>query len=556
MLNGLKIENIAVIEKAEISFSRGLNILTGETGAGKSIVIDSINAILGERTSKELIRDGKDSAKVFAEFTEVPGEADELLEKYDIEKNEDSVLTITRTISSAGKNSCRVNGYPVTVSQLREIGSALINIHGQHDSQALLSPEKHYHFIDLMADNGELLSAYRTAFHNLIKVKHELDDLYDRRDEAAARSEYLDFVIKEIEDAALRDGETDELAAEKNLIENSVKVQKLLGRAYNALSCDGGIREGIAKCAEDLENAAQFYPNAKSAAENIRSAALEIDEHTSALSSLLESFSFSPERLSEINERLDIIYRLSMKYGKTEKDILEFLEKCKSERDMISGSDGKIRDLENKLYEYSDSVKNLSEKLSESRRSAAEKFEKEVTNRLVFLDMPRAVFKVDIKKVPLSSRGAETMEFLISTNPGQQPKPLSKIASGGELSRIMLAIKDALTDRDNIPTLIFDEIDAGVSGSAAEKIALKLYSVSKGRQVICVTHLARIAAQADRHLKIVKDFDDGGTYTRVIPLDDEGRAEEIARITAGTGVTELQIESAKEMLCRVGKEKK
>lgn len=555
MLNGLKIDNIAVIEKAAIEFRSGLNILTGETGAGKSIVIDSINAILGERTSRELIREGNESAKVFAQFTDIPKGVEELLDRYDIEKSEDGSLTVSRTIALSGKNSCRVNGYPVTVSQIKEIGSALINIHGQHDSQALLSPEKHYHFIDLMAGNSAILTAYRDSFSNLLRIKHELDALYDRRDEAASRLEYLDFVIKEIEDAALSVGESDALSSEKNLIENSVKVQKLLGRAYNALSCDGGLREGIVKCAEDLEAAAEYYTQAKKTAENIRNTAFEIDEFTSAVSALLDSFSFSPERLTEINDRLDMIYRLSMKYGKDEKEILEFCEKSKSERELISSSDDRIKKLEEELYRYSDEVKSFAEKLTESRKSAALAFEKEVTERLVFLDMPHAVFKVDIKETPLSVRGAETMDFLISTNPGQPPKPLSKIASGGELSRIMLAIKDALTDRDDIPTLIFDEIDSGVSGSAAEKIALKLHSVSRGRQVICVTHLARIAAQADYHLKIIKEVENGGTYTKVIPLDDEGRAEEIARITAGTGVTGLQIESAKEILSQARKEK-
>ncbi len=556
MLSGLKIENIAVIEKAEIEFEPGLNVLTGETGAGKSIVIDSINAILGERTSKELIREGCEKAKVYAEFTGAGNHISELLDKYDIEKNEDNTLTVSRIISLAGKNSCKINGCPVTVSQLKEIGSTLINIHGQHDSQALLSPEKHYHFIDLMADNSEIFADYRNSFSNLIKVKHELDSLYDKRDEAASRTEYLDFVIKEIESASLREGETDELVAEKNLIENSVKVQNLLGRAYDALSCDGGVRESLSECASDLETAAEYYSQAKSVAESVRSAAYEIEEYTASVSSLLDRFYFSPERLKEINDRLDVIYRLSMKYGKSEKEILEFYEKCKAERELISDSDEKIKFLEEQLYKYSDEVKVRSGKLSESRLKAAREFEKQVTEQLAFLDMPHAVFKVETNKVPLSIRGAETMEFTISTNPGQPPKPLSKTASGGELSRIMLAIKNVLTYRDEVPTLIFDEIDTGVSGSAAEKIALKLYSVSSGRQVICVTHLARIAAQADYHLKIEKVFKGGNTYTSVIPLDSEGRAKEIARITAGTGVTQLQIESAKEMLSQAKKEEK
>ena len=555
MLSGLKIENIAVIEKAEINFSSGLNVMTGETGAGKSIVIDSINAILGERTSKELIRDGNDSAKVTAVFTDINKEAVSFLDDFGIEKIEDCSLTVSRVISLSGKNSCKINGFPVTVSQLREIGNSLINIHGQHDSQALLSPEKHCGFIDALAENSKLLTEYKSAFSSLIKVKHELDSLYDKRDENISRLDYLNFVIGEMQKSNIRIGETEELNKEKNLLENSVKVQKLLDKTYSSLGSDGGISESLSDCAKDIESAAEFYDEAIEPAKQLKSLSFDLIEVTSAVKSLSERFTYSPERLKEINDRLDEIYRLSMKYGKSEEYIIAFYEASVTERDEIGNSDEKIKELETELFKNSDRVKELAGKLTKSRTAASEKFEKNVTAQLKYLDMPYVDFKVDIKSVPLSAKGAENIEFLISTNPGQAPKSISKVASGGELSRIMLAIKNVLTSKDATDTLIFDEIDTGVSGSAAEKIALKLYSVSKGRQVICVTHLARIAAQADCHLKITKEFRKGVTYTQVTQLDEAERAKELARITAGNSVTELQLESAAEMLKKVRENK-
>ncbi len=551
MLNGLKIENIAVIEKADISFESGLNVMTGETGAGKSIIIDSINAILGERTSKELIRDGKDSAVVTALFSEVNSSVNSILDKYDIEKTEDNSLTITRKISLSGKNSCKVNGIPVTVSQLKEIGVSLINIHGQHDSQALLLPEKHCGFIDALADNKKLIEDYRAAFSSLIKTKKELDSLYDSRDENLTKLDYYNFVISEIEKANIRIGETDELNKEKSFLENSVKVQKLLEKVSSALNSDGGIVEKLNDCAADMRSAAEYYQQASDSSKRLTSLSFDIQDTASEIKSITDRFSFSPERLKEINSRLDEIYLLSMKYGKTEEDIISFYNDTAEKRDEIGNSDEKIKELETTLFEYSDKVKSLSEKLSKSREKAAALFEKRVTEELIYLDMPNVIFKADIKKVPLSLKGAETIEFLISTNPGQSPKPIAKVASGGELSRIMLAIKNVLVSKDTVDTLIFDEIDTGVSGSAAEKIALKLYSVSKGRQVICVTHLARIAAQADNHLKIYKEASDGITFTKVKSLDFNERAEELAGITAGNSVTQLQISSAAELLKKV-----
>lgn len=548
MLVGLKIENIAVIESAEIAFDKGLNVLTGETGAGKSIIIDSINAVLGERTSRELIRSGAENASVYAEFSDVSPSVGELLDDAGIERMPDNSLTLSRRLSASGKNSCRVNGCAVTASVLREIGSQLINIHGQHDNQSLLSPEKHCGFIDRLAENGELRAEYRKVFSQLVSVKKELDSLYDTRDEKAARLDYLSFQIEEITNADVRIGEREELSREKTLLANSGKVVKALQRAYAALSGDSGILAGLEECAEDVETAAKYYSDAEKTALGIRGVSYELADFSAELRRLKDSFDFNPSRLSEIDERLDFLYRLSMKYGKEESDILSYLEKITAEKSEIEVSDERIGELEERLFALSDEIKILSAKLTESRMTAARAFEKAVKSELEFLDMPKVEFVVDRKATPLTSKGADSIEFLISANPGQEPRAIAKIASGGELSRIMLAIKNVLSDKDEIGTLIFDEIDAGVSGSAAEKIALKLYQVSKGRQVVCVTHLARIAAQADRHMKITKSVEDSKTYTSITPLDFEQRAVEIARITAGGNLTALQIETAKEML--------
>ena len=553
MLVGLKIENIAVIESAELEFDSGLNVMTGETGAGKSIVIDSINAVLGERTSRELIRTGADSARVYAAFADINDETEKLLDEMGIEKMPDKTLVLSRSLNNSGRNVCRINGCPATVSALKEVGAGLINIHGQHDSQALLSPEKHCGFIDSLAENQELRNDYRQVFTRLVSVKKELDSLYDSRDEKAARLDYLNFQIKEISEANVCVGEREELSKEKELLQNSGRVIKALEKAYVALSDDSGILAGVEDCAHELETASKFYENASQSAKSMRSVSYELNEISARVRDLVDGFDYSPERLSEINERLDFLYRLSMKYGASEEDILACLEKAVAERSAIEISDEKISELEEQLYALSDEIKILSARLTDSRMQAAKEFEKKVKAELEFLDMPKVTFVVDRKQTALTSKGADAIEFLISANPGQEPKAIAKIASGGELSRIMLAIKNVLSDKDGIATLIFDEIDTGVSGSAAEKIALKLHQVSEGRQVICVTHLARIAAQADKHMKISKSADDVKTYTKIESLDFDGRAAEVARITGGGSVTALQIETAKEMITNAKK---
>ncbi|MBQ4626627.1 MAG: DNA repair protein RecN [Clostridia bacterium] len=550
MLISLKIENIAVIESVEVDFDKGLNVMTGETGAGKSIVIDAINAVLGERTSRELIRTGAENARVFAEFADISEETQRILDDLGVEKMPDRTLVLSRSLNNAGRNVCRANGCPVTVSALRELAGGLINIHGQHDSQALLSPEKHCGFIDSLAENEDLRKEYKRVFSSLVSVKKELDSLYDTRDEKAARLDYLNFQIKEITEADVKIGEREELNKEKTLLSNSGKVIKALEKAYAALNDDEGAAAGVELCAGELETASRYYGEAENVAKTVRGISYELSECISEIRNLADSFDYNPERLSEINERLDLLFRLSLKYGSEEGEILEKLDAAIKERAEIEVSDERIGELENKLYALSDEIKTLAARLTESRLDAAAKFEKEVKEELEFLDMPRVTFVVDRKETALTSRGADAIEFLISAHPGQEPRPIAKTASGGELSRIMLAIKNVLSDKDSVGTLIFDEIDTGVSGSAAEKIALKLSEVSRGRQVICVTHLARIAAQADTHMRITKSSTEEKTFTQIEALDFEGRAAEIARITAGGGVTALQLETAREMLIK------
>ncbi|MBQ6266656.1 MAG: DNA repair protein RecN [Clostridia bacterium] len=555
MLTELTIQNIAVIERAELSFDRGLNVLTGETGAGKSIVIDAINAVLGERTSRELIRTGAASAKVTALFTAVSPQILALLDAHEIDQSPDGSVLITRTLQASGHSSCRINGCPVTAAQLREIGGGLINIHGQQDGQALLQPERHCGYLDALAGNEALREEYKTAFHALIGVKKELDALYDSRDDKAARLDYLNYVIEEIEQARVQPGERDALTREKALLSNSGKVVKALQNACAALAEDRGLIAGAQDCAAAMEQAAQFYDDAKPTAEKMRGLAFELGDCLADARRLADSVVYDPARLNEISERLDQLFRLSAKYGGDEDAILQTLNDAVAERGKLEVSDARIAQLEQQLYALSDQVKTLAAKLTDSRMTTAGRFETAVMEELRFLDMPKVSFVVQRREAPLSSRGGDAIEFLISANPGQTPRPIAKIASGGELSRIMLAIKNVLADADPVATLIFDEIDTGVSGSAAEKIARKLEQLSNGRQIICVTHLGRIAAQADRHMLITKNVTDTATYTEITVLDTEGRAREIARIHAGEGVTQLQIDSARELLLQAEREK-
>ena len=551
MLTSLKIENVAIIESAAIEFGCGLNVLTGETGAGKSIVIDSINAILGERTSRDIIRTGAQSAKVYAVFEDVNERVRNFLDENGIDC-EDGVLIINRTLSREGKNVCRINGAPVTVSMLREIGGELIDIHGQHDNQSLLSPEKHCGFVDGFAGNADLIADYREKYGRLCEIRSKLKKLTTDESSKSQRIDFLTYQIDELEKAEITIGERDELKARKSLINNSQKVIESLNIAYEALKADGAGIDMITDAESEIANASAYMETLGEASEKITDIRYELEDIAETVRDAMTEVDFDPSELEDIDERLDLLYRLSKKYGDTEEEMLEYLEKARVELDNIAFSEERVKELQKQEKEALAETETAACKLTESRKTAGEKLSNAICSELEFLDMPNVRFVVKCNDIGLTENGKDEIEFLISANAGEEPKPLAKIASGGELSRIMLAIKNVLAETDGVDTMIFDEIDTGVSGRAAQKIAMKLRSASKGRQVICVTHLAQIAAQGDVHLYISKSVSDGKTYTNIKSLIEEERVAEIARIMGGMEITKLQFESAREMLANAG----
>ena len=551
MLTSLKIENVAIIESAAIEFGCGLNVLTGETGAGKSIVIDSINAILGERTSRDIIRTGAQSAKVYAVFEDVNERVRNFLDENGIDC-EDGVLIINRTLSREGKNVCRINGAPVTVSMLREIGGELIDIHGQHDNQSLLSPEKHCGFVDSFAGNADLITDYREKYGRLCEIRSKLKKLTTDESSKSQRIDFLTYQIDELEKAEITIGERDELKARKSLINNSQKVIESLNIAYEALKADGAGIDMITDAESEIANASAYMEMLGEASEKITDIRYELEDIAETVRDAMTEVDFDPSELENIDERLDLLYRLSKKYGDTEEEMLEYLEKARAELDNIAFSEERVKELQKQKKEALAETETAACKLTESRKTAGEKLSNAICSELEFLDMPNVRFVVKCSDIGLTENGKDEIEFLISANAGEEPKPLAKIASGGELSRIMLAIKNVLAETDGVDTMIFDEIDTGVSGRAAQKIAMKLRSASKGRQVICVTHLAQIAAQGDVHLYISKSVSDGKTYTNIKSLIEEERVAEIARIMGGMEITKLQLESAREMLANAG----
>lgn len=551
MLTSLKIENVAIIESAAIEFGCGLNVLTGETGAGKSIVIDSINAILGERTSRDIIRTGAQSAKVYAVFEDVNERVRNFLDENGIDC-EDGVLIINRTLSREGKNVCRINGAPVTVSMLREIGGELIDIHGQHDNQSLLSPEKHCGFVDSFAGNSDLIADYRKKYGRLCEIRSRLKKLTTDESSKSQRIDFLTYQIDELEKAEITIGERDELKARKSLINNSQKVIESLNIAYEALKADGAGIDMITDAESEIANASAYMEMLGEASEKITDIRYELEDIAETVRDAMAEVDFDPSELEDIDERLDLLYRFSKKYGDTEEEMLEYLEKARAELDNIAFSEERVKELQKQEKEALVETDTAACKLTESRKTAGEKLSNAICSELEFLDMPNVRFVVKCSDIGLTENGKDEIEFLISANAGEEPKPLAKIASGGELSRIMLAIKNVLAETDGVDTMIFDEIDTGVSGRAAQKIAMKLRSASKGRQVICVTHLAQIAAQGDVHLYISKSVSDGKTYTNIKSLIEEERVAEIARIMGGMEITKLQLESAREMLGNAG----
>lgn len=549
MLSNLQIENIAVIKSASIDFENGFNVMTGETGAGKSIVIDSLNAILGERTSRELIRSGADSASVCAEFQNVGDNVKNELEKLGIEK--DDTLIVSRKLTPDGKNVCRINGMPATVSMLKALGVQLVNIHGQLDNQSLLSPETHCSFIDKLAGGGRELKEFKELYSLYIKKENELKSLNTDVNEKNRRLDILNYQIEEIQKADIRPGEKDELTEKLGFLRNAEKVLDLLHAAYAALNGDGempGAADVAADAASKLLSAADYSSDFTETANGVNDAAMNLSAYTEELRDKIYSLDYDPNETERAEERLDVIYRLSQKYGDSEEDILAYLENAEKERDALSFSDERAEQLRAETEKAYNEALAAAKKLSESRIEAGKKFSADVERELAFLDMPSVKFIVNDSVGELYENGIDNIEFLLSANAGEKPKPLSKIASGGELSRIMLAIKCVLSELDDIDTLIFDEIDSGVSGRAALKIAAKMKELSKTHQVICVTHLAQIAAFADEHKLISKEEKDGRTYTCIASLDYNGRKYELARIMGGLTVTQSILNSAEELL--------
>lgn len=551
MLSSLKIENVAVIEQSEIYFDSGLNILTGETGAGKSIVIDAINAILGERTSKDLIRTGADKAKVTAFFEKASSNVIKKLDEFGIDCDDDDSLLISRVINSDGRNICKINGSNVTVSMLKTIGRDLITICGQHDSQYLLQKEHHIDFIDFMADSEELLESYRETFIQIKAVKKQLKKLLSAEEDREQRMDFLKFQIDELTSAKLKLGEKDSLSKERDRVANREDMLRCLSAIEKTINGDEdgrGVGEGIYTILENIEKLSFFDDSFSQYTDTFNELRYALSECASQASSLLDDLDEGYNDLDSIESRLDELYRLSKKYGKTEADMLAYLAEITQEYNDLATSDEKIEELENEYNELANELFKRGCYLSDCRKEAALNLEKAITDELRFLDMPEARFVVDFKEANATENGMDEIEFLFSANSGQDLKPLIKIASGGELSRVMLAIRCVLSDCDEIPTMIFDEIDTGVSGRAAHKIAYKMHGLSSNKQILCVTHLAQIAAYADNHLYIEKRTDENGTYTKVEALDENEKVKEIARIIGGDILTQATLESAGELI--------
>lgn len=551
MLSELQIQNIAVIKEAVLTFTDGFNVMTGETGAGKSIVIDAINAVLGCRISRELIRTGCDSAFVSALFYTNNLRIADMLQTLDVPAEEDGSVLIQRRMFADGRNSCKINGVTVTVSAIRQLARFLVSIHGQSDNQTLLSPEYHCGYIDSLAQNEALRARYKTAYDAYTDAKRRLSALNTDESEKQRRLDILNYQIAELEAAEITEGETAQLEERLNVLRNAERISELLQQSYAALNGaegEGGASSLAFSAADALDRAAAFSAEFSEAASGVREAAYALSEYADTLRNALYSDDFDPAAADAIEERLDTLYTLRRKYGETEADMLAFLENARQEREQIEMSDEIREELTALVKKTKAEAAEFAAALSDSRKKAADQFCENVRKELHFLDMPSVQFLVQNTPGELTENGTDNLEFLLSANAGEAPKPLAKIASGGELSRIMLAIKSVLAEKDEVETLIFDEVDTGVSGRAAQKIAIKLAELAKSHQILCVTHLAQLAAFADTHFRIEKTEHDGQTFTDVAALDDIGRKHELARILGGLTVTELQLQNAQEML--------
>ena len=547
MLSLLHIENIAVIESADISFDQGFNVLTGETGAGKSIVIDAISAILGERAYRDMIRTGTTKASVRAVFTDVPKLS--WFEENGVDYDPETV--IQREVHLDGKNVCRVNGSLVSVTILRKLGIQLINIHGQHDSASLFDEANHLSFLDAFADNEGLRGDYLEKYDAVAKLRREIDRMTMDESEKLRRMETLRYQIAEIEKAELEAGEDEELEARRKILQNAEKLSDGMETAVECL-CGGDDSDGasglLAQAEYALARLAKFTDAYAGLHEKIADLMYQVQDAAEEVRDARDDLSYSSDELEQIESRLDKIHRLRRKYGTTCTEILEYLDQAKKELDEIEFADDHLEKLKKKLKKAEKTAWDAALELRKNRQETAVSMSERILSELAQLDMPRVQFSCEFTELDLTPAGADAVAFYMSANAGEALKPMSKVASGGELARIMLAMKNVLAERDHVNTLIFDEVDTGVSGRAAQKVAEKLRTVAKHKQVLCVTHLPQLAALANTHLLIAKGERDGRTYTTVTPLDVEGRKKELARIIGGTNITETTLKSAEEML--------
>ena len=549
MLSSLQIENVAVIQKAEVHFEPGLNVLTGETGAGKSILIDSINAILGNRTSKDLVRTGAAKAVIRAAFEQVPPAVLDKLEQSGYERSE--ALLLSREITAEGKSSCRINGMPATAAVLRELCGGLININGQHDSVGLLNPAHHLGILDDYAQNRTVFQEYYTLYRELVRVKRELDALITDEAEKQRKIDLLQYQVQEIEDAGLTAGEEQTLENRRKVLSNASAIRDRLAQSYALLSGSddaAGAVDLLGEASNAVDAAAQLDPALTAAAGQLLDLYYNAKDVAADLIGRLDTYDTNDAELDEVEQRLDLLYRLKRKYGSTVEDVIAFGQKAREELDNIQHSQQRYDALQAEKLRLYTKAREKAEVLTQTRLKAFEELNTRISGTLDFLNMPGVRMTLRHPRGPLASHGQDSVEFYISTNPGEAPKPLAKIASGGELSRITLAIKNAMADKDAVPTVIYDEIDSGVSGKAAGRIGEVLRQSAQGHQILCITHTAQIAALADCHLLIQKNVSNERTYTEIHPLDENGRVEALARLISGDHVTELSRANAREML--------
>ena len=551
MLANLKIENVAVIEKAEVNFPHGFTVLTGETGAGKSILIDSINAILGNRTSRELVRSGAQKACIWATFEAIPASVKKQLEKCGYEASDD--LLLYREINAEGKGSCRINGMPATAAVVRDISAGLLSIHGQHDSQSLTNPALHLDLLDQYAQNRELFAEYYRRYRELVTVKRQLDTANASEADKQRRIEALTAEIDAIDAAALQPGEEKTLQERKTVITHAQSILEGITAAHLALAGDedgeqAGAADLLGSAVDGLQNSARLDESLAAMSERLNELYYSARDLATDLADRLDAYGFDAGELDQIESRLDTIYRIKQKFGMEVEELLARRDTAAAELENFQSSGQRIAELKARMQTLYAAAKEAAEALTQSRLKGFAAMNKQMKAALEFLNMPGIRFALKHARGPLSSHGQDTVEFLISTNPGEEPKPLAKIASGGELSRIMLAFKSALADRDALPTVIYDEIDTGVSGLAAGRIGQLLHQTAKGHQVLCITHTPQVAAFADNQLLIQKNVRNDRTFTEIHTLDMDGRVEVLARMISGDKVSELSLASARELI--------